>query len=76
MFAINDNCLFLFLSLLLCLRVCSLGARSIIGSHRVCNNVTRFLIDFISLHLEVECGIHDLVEHQSYNLNNIAVLKQ
>ena len=33
MFTINtDSCLFLFLLLCLCLRVCSLGARSIIGS--------------------------------------------
>ena len=82
MFMINiDNCLFQFLCS--CLQVCSLGVTFIISSQEVfvrlyrgCNPATESIMDFISLHLVVECGIHGLIEYQSCKLNNIAVLKQ
>ena len=58
-----DNCLFQFLCS--CLRVCSLGATSIVSSHQVsvrlfrgCHPATESIIDLVSLHLVVECGIH------------------
>ena len=83
MFTINiDNCLFLFLCK--CLRFCNLGATSMIGSHQVsvhlyrgCNPATRSIVDFVRIHLVVECWIHGLVEHpKPCNLSNIPIFAQ
>ena len=82
MFTINtDNCLLLFLFLV----SPSLQPRRHIH-HRPTSGLpcpisglhiyNRSIIDFVSLHLVVECRIHGPVEHQSCKLNNIAVLKQ
>ena len=84
MFTINvGNCLFLFL--LLSLVSPSLQPRRHIH-HRLTSGLpssmsglqplTGSIIDFVSFHLAVECGIHGLVECQCCNVNNIAVLKQ
>ena len=60
-----------------CIRVHLLCTHTSLWVSRwICTPIAISIIDFFSLHLVVECGIHGLVEHQSCNLNNIAVLKQ
>ena len=77
MFTINvDNCLFLSLFPLLFLVSPSLLWSFLCVHVSRLHPFTRSIIDFISLHLVVECGIHGLVQHLSCHLNNIAALKQ